>query len=28
MLVGFSESPENQVKVIGSLQAGYEFIVS
>ncbi|OIJ43619.1 DUF4214 domain-containing protein [Massilia timonae] len=28
MLVGFSESPENQVKVVGSLQAGYEFIVS
>ena len=28
MLVGFSESPENQAKVIGSLQAGYEFIVA
>jgi hypothetical protein len=28
MLVGFSESPENQAKVIGSLEAGYEFIVT
>ncbi|WP_183407291.1 DUF4214 domain-containing protein [Massilia aurea] len=28
VLVGFSESPENQAKVIGSLQAGYEFIVT
>jgi len=27
VLAGFSESAENQVKVIGSLQAGYEFIV-
>lgn len=28
MLVEFSESPENQVQVIGSLQAGFEFIVT
>jgi len=28
LLVAFSESTENQLKVIGSLEAGYEFIVS
>ena len=28
VLVGFSESAENQAQVIGSLQAGYEFIVT
>lgn len=28
MLVGFSESTENQARVIGSLDAGYEFIVT
>ncbi|MGF6274687.1 serralysin [Massilia sp. UYP11] len=28
LLIGFSESPENQAKVIGSLQAGYEFIIT
>jgi len=28
VLVDFSESAENQAKVVGSLQAGYEFIVS
>ena len=28
LLVAFSESPENQLKVIGALEAGYEFIVT
>jgi len=28
LLVAFSESTENQLRVIGSLEAGYEFIVS
>lgn len=28
LLVAFSESTENQLKVIGSLEAGYEFIVT
>lgn len=28
LLVQFSESPENQAQVVGSLQAGYEFIVT
>ncbi|WP_137171905.1 DUF4214 domain-containing protein [Massilia sp. HP4] len=28
LLVAFSESTENQLKVIGSLEAGYEFIIS
>jgi serralysin len=28
MLIAFSESPENQAQVVGSLQAGYEFTVT